>query len=156
MTDNNRNYDENQTKRFDNVAAENRDLNDQGSFDDQSNFGLNYNREEPQDFNESSNRNYEEETASEITAPIYGDRERTRDERGDDQTAGRGVGYTALVISILSLFIMPVFLGTIGIIVGFVARGRGAVGLGSWAIGIGAVAVILRLFFAPLTNFTFM
>lgn len=100
-----------------------------------------------------NNVDYETETAAEISAPIIGDRD---DFRADRQSVGNGVGYTALVISILSLFFMPIFLGAIGIAVGFIARARGSVGLGSWAIGIGAVAIILRLFFAPLTNFAFL
>lgn len=64
-------------------------------------------------------------------------------------TEGRGVGAFAIVLSIISLFFLPVILGAAGIIVGFIARRNGATGLGNWAIGIGAVSIILTLFFSP-------
>ena len=36
--------------------------------------------------------------------------------------------------------------GAAGIIIGFIARRRGATGLGAWAIGIGAVSIIVGIF----------
>ncbi len=68
-------------------------------------------------------------------------------ERGE-MTAGRGIGTFALVLSILSLFFMPVLLGA-AIIVGFVSRRYHAKTLGNWAIGIGAVAIVMTVFFSP-------
>ncbi len=86
-------------------------------------------------------RDFMEETASEIAEPIrFSDREV---ERGED---GRGVGWLALALSIVSLFLMPVIMGAAGIIFGFIARRRGAETLGAWAIGIGAVSIILSFF----------
>ncbi len=85
---------------------------------------------------------YREETATEIAAPLsirdvdaY-----ERDEAEDATTSGRVLGYSALALSILSLFILPVIMGAAGIVLGFVARRRGAEMLGAWAIGIGAVS----------------
>ncbi|TLS36291.1 DUF308 domain-containing protein [Pseudalkalibacillus caeni] len=62
---------------------------------------------------------------------------------------GRGTGFIALVLSVISVFILPVIFGAAGIIVGFIARRRGAKSLGSWAIGIGAASLIISLFFSP-------
>ncbi|MBA2873498.1 DUF4190 domain-containing protein [Thermaerobacillus caldiproteolyticus] len=89
-----------------------------------------------------------EETATEVADPIR-DYNR-REERDDVEGAnGRGIGWVALVISILSLFMMPIILGATGIIVGFIARRRGAETLGAWAIGIGIVSIIVKLFILP-------
>lgn len=96
---------------------------------------------------------FQEETAAEIAAPVnlrrnYAvvDREADRDEVVGE---GRGMGYLALALSIISLFILPVILGAAGIIVGFIARRRGAKALGAWAIGIGAISIILGIFIMP-------
>jgi uncharacterized membrane protein HdeD (DUF308 family) len=47
------------------------------------------------------------------------------------------------------LFILPVILGAAGVIVGFIARRRGANALGAWAIGIGIVSIVLGIFITP-------
>lgn len=101
---------------------------------------------------------HREETAAEF-APQRGfvaerpfadnvDRETDADMDGE-VNEGRGVGAFAIVLSIISLFFLPVILGAAGIIVGFIARRNGATGLGNWAIGIGAVSIVLTLFFSP-------
>ncbi|WP_102345576.1 DUF4190 domain-containing protein [Bacillus sp. Marseille-P3661] len=102
-----------------------------------------------------------EETAAEV-APRLGTFDggsTTTDERPrafvrpegeqEEGTAGKGLGGLALILSVLSLFFLPVLLGAAGIIVGFIARRRGAQGLGNWAIGIGAVSMIIALFITP-------
>ncbi|BDG36804.1 DUF4190 domain-containing protein [Parageobacillus sp. VR-IP] len=89
-------------------------------------------------------RDFMEETAAEIAEPV-----RRNDERGEEEADGAGLGWLALALSIISLFIWPVLLGAAGIIVGFIARRRGAETLGAWAIGIGIVAIIVRLFIMP-------
>lgn len=100
-----------------------------------------------------------EETAAEV-APIGGygrgaaDISRPRayerpKEAKEEATGGAGIGTIALVLSLLSLFFAPVFMGAAGIIVGFIARRRGATGLGAWAIGIGAVSMIIAMFVRP-------
>jgi hypothetical protein len=95
---------------------------------------------------------YIEETSAEIAAPVTFDTgiatERDTD-RGDTQTGGKGIGFTALALSIISLFVLPILFGAAGIILGFVARRRGAEGLGSWAIGIGAIAIVVGIFILP-------
>jgi hypothetical protein len=95
---------------------------------------------------------YREETSAEIAAPVstVRDRKPAREQDDDLTTAGgTGIGYVALAISILSLFVWPVIFGIVGIVLGFIARGRGATGLGAWAIGIGVVSLIIGIFILP-------
>ncbi len=72
-----------------------------------------------------------------------------RDTMVDTVTSGRGIGGLALALSILSLFVLPIVLGAAGIIIGFIARRRGATTLGAWAIGIGVISIIVGLFILP-------
>lgn len=99
----------------------------------------------------SAESGFREETAAEIAAPVTLRRERDYDhDRDRDRVdSGRGVGYAALALSVLSLFIMPILFGAAGIVLGFVARRRGAEASGSWAIGIGAVSIIIGIFILP-------
>ncbi len=87
-----------------------------------------------------------EETAAEIAPPLDYERVERRD---DVEAGGRGFGYIALLLAILSLFTSPILFGLAGLILGFIARARGATGLGNWAIGISAVSVIITLFLSP-------
>jgi len=89
---------------------------------------------------------YQEETAAEIAAPVPVVRRRGSDE--ETETGGRGLAYSALALSILSLFILPVLFGAAGIILGFMARRRGSA-LGSWAIGIGVISILVGIFILP-------
>lgn len=92
---------------------------------------------------------YREETAAEIAGPVSLDRRRSSDQLGQIALGGSGFGYLALALSIISLFVLPVLLGAAGIILGFIARARGASGLGAWAIGIGIVSMIIGIFVTP-------
>ncbi|MCF6137933.1 DUF4190 domain-containing protein [Pseudalkalibacillus berkeleyi] len=76
-------------------------------------------------------------------------RDRDFEEGSDEQNEGRGVGYFALALSVLSLFFLPVLLGAAGIIVGFFARRRGASTTGNWAIGLGIASIVVSLIFVP-------
>ncbi|WP_461202365.1 DUF4190 domain-containing protein [Anoxybacillus sp. TBDG-1] len=88
-------------------------------------------------------RDFMEETAGEIAEPMrFSERER----EVEHEENGRGVGWLALALSVVSLFLMPIIMGAAGIIFGFIARRRGAETLGAWAIGIGAVSIILSFF----------
>lgn len=71
-----------------------------------------------------------------------------RDEDDDDVDSGTGIGWLALVLSIVGLFFLPVIMGAAGIIIGIIARRQGARALGGWAIGIGIFAIVIRLFTA--------
>jgi hypothetical protein len=90
-----------------------------------------------------------EETSAEITAPYRDNANRADNRATEDATEGRGIGWLALTLSIISLFVLPVLLGAAGIILGFIARRRGAEGLGAWAIGIGVVSIIVGVFILP-------
>ncbi|MBS4191313.1 DUF308 domain-containing protein [Bacillus sp. FJAT-49705] len=94
---------------------------------------------------------YTEETSAELAAPVSYDRDRDIENEKEDETdtAGRGIGISALVLSIISLFVLPILLGATGIVLGFVARARGARTLGNWAIGIGVVSIIVGMFILP-------
>ncbi|WP_396953690.1 hypothetical protein [Neobacillus mesonae] len=94
-------------------------------------------------------RNHQEETAAEIAAPISVNRGRARDEDRERAEGGAGLGTVALALSILSLFVLPILFGAAGIVLGIVARRRGAQRLGAWAIGIGAVSIIIGIFILP-------
>jgi hypothetical protein len=91
-----------------------------------------------------------EETAAEIAAPVTEGRNVDYEgERNEETDSGQGIGFAALALSIISLFVLPILFGAAGIILGFVARRRGAESLGSWAIGIGAVSIIIGIFIMP-------
>ncbi|MEH7252575.1 hypothetical protein V7111_10665 [Neobacillus niacini] len=92
---------------------------------------------------------YREETAAEIAAPVPLVQRRDREESRERAEGGTGMGWAALVLSILSLFVMPILFGAAGIVIGFIARRRGAEGLGAWAIGIGALSIIVGIFVLP-------
>lgn len=92
---------------------------------------------------------FREETAAEIAAPVPLVRGRDREDGRERAEGGVGMGWAALALSILSLFVMPILFGAAGIVLGFIARRRGAEGLGAWAIGIGAVSIIVGIFILP-------
>lgn len=110
----------------------------------------------PAGVNSSSHYNANEETAAEIAAPVPVTLRKNQNqnvaanrETGMGATTGAGIGYVALALSILSLFVMPILFGAAGIVLGFIARGRGATGVGAWAIGIGVVSIIIGIFVLP-------
>ncbi|MBY0096357.1 DUF4190 domain-containing protein [Mesobacillus maritimus] len=100
-----------------------------------------------------SDSTHREETAAEIAAPVNLGLNRGKDTTNQDQetkASGGIMGMSALAISILSLFVLPVILGITGVVLGFVARKRGgAKGLANWAIGIGAISIIIGMFVLP-------
>ncbi|WP_416728990.1 hypothetical protein [Fictibacillus sp. JL2B1089] len=92
-------------------------------------------------------------TLPENERPRYSEQEdgdhRHEHEDSRERAGGKATGIIAIILSVLSLFILPVLFGAAGIIVGFIARRQGAHSLGNWAIGIGVVSIIISLFFAP-------
>ncbi|PLR93848.1 hypothetical protein [Bacillus sp. T33-2] len=110
----------------------------------------------------SGQQDYQEETAAEIAAPVSNIKTpNNANNANNGGNAGNGqngqaggmtgsvLGYSALALSIMSLFVLPLLFGTAGIVLGFMARRRGASALGSWAIGIGAVSIIVGIFILP-------
>ncbi|WP_243355057.1 hypothetical protein [Bacillus litorisediminis] len=98
-----------------------------------------------------NNGDYLEEASAEVAAPFAAPRrdEKEREINRNEETGGRGIGYFGIALSILALFVLPVLFGAAGIVLGFIARRRGAEGIGATAIGIGAAAIIISLFLAP-------
>ncbi|MGY4690319.1 DUF4190 domain-containing protein [Salibacterium sp. K-3] len=105
---------------------------------------------------------YTMETASEVASPGIGSRsnlsEPEREEQEQDATMeaditdnsiGKGLGVTALILSICSLFFLPAVTGGAGIILGIFAIRRNAAALGWWAVGIGAFSIAVTVLFAP-------
>lgn len=93
---------------------------------------------------------YREEAAAEVV-PLDSQRKSEEEAFEEDRQTVKThrVGILALVLSILSLLIMPIILGAAGIITGIYARRRESKTLGNWAIGIGAVSIIASLIFSP-------
>lgn len=91
----------------------------------------------------------DEEIASEITAFDDDTIRSSEDHRDVEDQVGSIPGWIGLALSVLSFFMMPIILGGAAIIVGFIARNRGAVWLGNTAIAIGVISIIVRLFFLP-------
>ncbi|MGV3464827.1 MAG: DUF4190 domain-containing protein [Heyndrickxia sp.] len=103
---------------------------------------------------DDNHHDFNEETAAEIATPVHMNRyERYEDiddnDRDDADTGGRVIGWAALALSIISLFVLPVVLGAAAVILGFVARHKGAGTLGAWSIGIGVVSIIIGIFVLP-------
>lgn len=111
-------------------------------------------RYESRGTNANMDNRYQEETSAEISTPPQRIRTYRDDESagaadsGDVASRGKVIGVIALIISILSLFMMPFILGVVGIIVGIVARSRGS-NMGTWAIVIGAISIIVGIFILP-------
>lgn len=137
--------------------------------DDDNPIGANpgeLNPEEPT--NERNNRDgFREETAAEVAPDIrrYPAADRGFDDNNTDQqqtenleaiqeegAGGTVLGWTALVVSIISLFFLPVLTASIGVITGFFAYRTGARALGMWAIAIGLFSIVLGLFVAPFVR----
>jgi hypothetical protein len=105
-----------------------------------------------------------EETAAEVAPTIRGDRtegvfraDETDNRVGDGETTeeaagGTGLGWTALVLSLVSLFFLPILMATVGVVTGFFAYRNGARGLGMWSIAIGLFSIVLGLFFTPFVR----
>jgi hypothetical protein len=105
-----------------------------------------------------------EETAAEVAPTFRGNRTDealTADEtdnRGgnvettEEEAGGTGLGWTALVLSIVSLFFLPILTATVGVVTGFFAYRSGARTLGMWSIAIGLFSIVMGLFFTPFVR----
>lgn len=95
-------------------------------------------------------RGYREETAAEFTPNRVNNTFNGAQNRTDGASfGGATIGVISLILSILSLFMMPFLFGILGIIGGFISRARGAKSLGTWAIGIGAISIVVGIFILP-------
>ncbi|SEB41295.1 hypothetical protein [Paenibacillus sp. GP183] len=74
----------------------------------------------------------EEEFAEEIAVPSV--------DKSANLSRSKRIGYAALILALLSMFIWPVILGPAAIILGFMAYSGGKRGLGSWSIALGLLS----------------
>lgn len=97
---------------------------------------------------EAANRkqaDYQEETAAEF-APDYSV---VQDDAVQAGTMERMLGYSALVLAVLSIFFMPVFLGTAAVVLAIPAIYRGVDRAGGWALGIALTVLLFHLTIFP-------
>ncbi|MFB5662070.1 DUF4190 domain-containing protein [Alteribacillus sp. HJP-4] len=105
---------------------------------------------------------YNLETAAEVAAPGLNrnsdadnpereeeEQRATMDADINDESLGTGIGVTALILSICSLFFLPVIMGGAGIVLGIFAARKGAKTLGYSAAGLGAFSIIMIVLFGP-------
>ncbi|MFD1038498.1 hypothetical protein ACFQ3N_08850 [Virgibacillus byunsanensis] len=91
-----------------------------------------------------------EEMATELTADDYDEAIKTGEKETNMGTqVNSAVGWAALILSLISFFMMPVILGGAGIILGFISKNRGADTLGNTAIVAGAISILITLFVLP-------
>jgi hypothetical protein len=64
-------------------------------------------------------------------------------------TVSRAWGWSALVVSILSLFVLPILFGTAGVILGIIAFFRGNRSLGGWSMAISLVSIFTSVILVP-------
>ncbi|WP_409297660.1 hypothetical protein V1498_06495 [Peribacillus sp. SCS-26] len=99
----------------------------------------------------SRHNQYWEESAAEL-APGLGELDKGVAKDGEQNRAGegKGMGYAALILAIISLFAVPVLFGGIAIVLGFIARrSEASRKLGAWAIGIGIFSLIIGVLILP-------
>jgi hypothetical protein len=88
---------------------------------------------------------HDEEYATELAEPMG----QLSKFDGIAEPINRTWGWSAMVVSILSLFIMPVIFGSAGVVLGIIAFFRGNRMLGGWSIAISLVSIFTTLVLAP-------
>jgi hypothetical protein len=86
---------------------------------------------------------HDEEYATELSAPSIAA------DNGDTRVVSKAWGWSALVVSILSLFIAPIFFGTAGVILGIIAFFQGNRSLGGWSMAISLVSIFTSVILVP-------
>ncbi|SET63197.1 hypothetical protein SAMN05421676_106138 [Salinibacillus kushneri] len=118
----------------------------------QGQLGANTKIETPEDHNFEDQKR-EEEFAAEtaVTPDEFNDRTQMAErETHMEETAEAGWGWAAIILSLLAFFMWPLVMGIAGIVVGVMAKRRGADTLGNIAIVAGIAAIVINLFLAPL------
>ncbi|MRG29361.1 hypothetical protein [Laceyella tengchongensis] len=101
-----------------------------------------------------SKLDHDEEVAAEFSPTPAGipirtnNKERNEGEDADTENSGVGLGITALILAVLSFFMLPFLLAPAGIIIGAIAARRGS-SWGIWAVAVGIIAVIVSLIVLP-------
>lgn len=69
--------------------------------------------------------------------------------RNEEERPSRTFGWTALTLAIISLFVLPVFLGVSAIVLGIIAYMRGTRALGAWSVIIGGISILSYVVLIP-------
>jgi hypothetical protein len=88
---------------------------------------------------------HDEEYATELAEPMG----QLSEFDGIAEPINRTWGWSALVVSILSLFILPVIFGSAGVVLGIIAYFRGNRMLGGWSIAISLISIFTSLVLVP-------
>ncbi|MDN4594854.1 DUF308 domain-containing protein [Polycladomyces subterraneus] len=90
------------------------------------------------------------EAASELAEPVR--RNNWRERRKEGVSDGRTMGIIALVLSLISFFLLPFLFGSVGIILGVFAAARGS-RIGWWALALSIIAIALSMFITPIMRY---
>jgi len=94
-----------------------------------------------------SHRRQEEELAAELTGDVApAEQSVNRAETADQRM---GIGWFAIILSIVSWFVWPAVLGTAGMVMGLIAYFRGHRSLGLWAIILGLISLVISVLLIP-------
>ncbi|WP_274363277.1 hypothetical protein [Paenibacillus thermotolerans] len=88
---------------------------------------------------------HNEEYAAELTAPRASERRGRTEREGageEKQAPAASLGYVAIFLAVLSLFLLPGMLGPVSAVVGFMAFVNGSRKLGVWSIVLGTIAFV--------------
>jgi hypothetical protein len=94
-----------------------------------------------------SNQDYDAEYSAELAQPHTGNARTPVDVRSSEgamQNAvprGKGLGYAALVVGILSLFFFPALFGSAAIVIGIISYFQGNRALGAWSVVLGLISL---------------
>jgi hypothetical protein len=90
------------------------------------------------------------EAASELAEPVR--RYNWRNRRKEGASDGRTMGIIALVLSLISFFLLPFLFGSVGIILGVFAAARGS-RVGWWALGLSIIAIAMSMIITPIMRY---
>ncbi|MFE5319907.1 hypothetical protein ACFQ88_14470 [Paenibacillus sp. NPDC056579] len=88
-----------------------------------------------------------------LQAPVEvsGTNERSMENaRGGTAANSRWLGYTALALAILSMFMLPAILGSGAMLIGAIAFGLGSRALGVWSVILGLISLAGYFLLVPL------
>ncbi|MCS7463446.1 hypothetical protein N0M98_25395 [Paenibacillus doosanensis] len=104
---------------------------------------------------------HSEEYAAELTAPFgapvqapvelveVGSRRDAAREKEESQEQSRWLGYSALTLGVLSLFMFPALFGGAAAVLGFFSYNQGRKAMGVWSIALGLVSMASYFLLAP-------
>jgi hypothetical protein len=90
------------------------------------------------------------EAASELAEPVR--RNNWGERRKEGESGGRTMGIIALVLSLISFFLLPFLFGSVGIILGVFAAARGS-RIGWWALALSIIAIALSMIIRPIMRY---